>query len=121
MGKVLVEGSKVTCGAAPPPSPHQGVIKLKGAPRLVVDGSPVLTTASIPTPDTPDAFAGCSNPPNALGPCTKVVKPITGASTRLAVDGAFVLLYSLQAKTHPAQSPIHVDSKFINNDRLEAD
>ena len=119
MGKVLVEDSRVTCGVAE--TPHQGTVKMTGAPRLVVDGSRVLTTASIPTPATTTPFPGCTNQPSAGGPCTAVVAITEGASTRLRVDGDFLLLDSLQATTDPGKSQIHVDATSINNDRLQAD
>ena len=59
MGKVLVEASKVTCG-------HQGSIGMTGAARLVVDGSKVLTTASVAlNSPTKTSITGCGNPANA--------------------------------------------------------
>ena len=118
MGKVLVENSRVVCGAAPP---HQGTVKMPGASRLVVDGSHVLTTASVPTPPTTTPFDGCANPAEQLGPCTAVTAITKGKSTRLRVDGGFVLLDSLKATTDPGKSEIHVDPTSINNGRLEAD
>ena len=95
---------------------------MSGADTLVVSGSRVLTTASIPTPDTTTPFPGCSNPDNAGGRCTKV-EAITegkGVSTRLKVDGAFVLLESLQATTD-RKSPVRIDPGFVNNDFLGAE
>jgi hypothetical protein len=123
MGKVLVEASKVTCGAA---SPHLGSIKMTGAARLVVDGSRVLTTTSVlppattPPPPPPEPFPGCTNPASAGGPCTKIATMTSGAATCLKVDGEFVVLDSLQAQTDKA-SAVEVDSTSLGNDLLEAD
>jgi hypothetical protein len=115
MGKVLVEASKVTCG---PVSPHLGTVKMTGAARLVVNDSKALTTASVipltPPPPPTTQVAGCTN----NNPCAKVEKMTEGTSTRLKVDGEFVVLDSLQAKTDRA-SAVKVVS--VNNNRLEAE
>ena len=112
MGKVLVEARKVTCG---PVSPHLGTVKMTGAARLVVNDSKALTTASVipPTPPTTQV-AGCTN----NNPCAKVEKITEGTSTRLKVDGEFVVLASMQASTDRA-SAVKVVS--VNNNRLEAE
>jgi hypothetical protein len=117
MGKVLVEASKVTCGAAPP---HQGSIGMTGAARLVVDGSKVLTTASVRGPATKTPFPGCTNPGDSSAPCTKIKTMSGGASTRLNVDGEFVVLDSLDATTDKA-STVKVHLTALNNDRLETE
>jgi hypothetical protein len=116
MGKVLVESSKVTCGAAPP---HQGELSMQGVARLVVAGRPVLTVDSVKDAALSVA-APCQNPGNAGGPCTRVGSPSEGASTRLRVDGVSVVLDSLQAQTDK-QSPVHVDPLATDNDLLRAD
>ena len=117
MAKVLLESSKVTCGAA---SPHLGSIGMTGAASLRVDGSRVLTTASVLGPATTTPFPGCSNPGNAGGPCSTIASMTSGAATCLKVDGEFVALDSLKATTDRA-SAVTVDSTSINNDLLEAD
>jgi hypothetical protein len=118
MGKVLVEGSKVTCGAAPP---HQGVLSMSGASRLVVDDRKVLTTESV-TKAKLSTTVPCTNPGNSTAPCTGIDAATFsgGTSTRLRVDGVFVVLDSLKANTDKA-SPVHVDQTAINNTLLEAD
>ena len=113
MGKVLVEASKVTCGAA---APHQGTLTMTGLGRLVINGSKAVTTDGV-LAATPN---GCTNPGNAGGPCSKVAAMTAGASTRLTVDGAFVVLDSLQATTDRA-SAVKVDTQSINNDLLTAE
>jgi hypothetical protein len=128
MGKVLVEASKVTCGAV---SPHRGSIGMTGAARLVVDGSRALTTRSVVPPPAPPPlppYPGCTNEASAGGPCTNVAfindDPSTGrkkgVSTRLKVDGEFVVLDSLQATTDRG-SAVEVDRRSVNNDVLEAE
>ena len=56
------------------------------------------------------------------GPCTgiNVATFTAGTSTRLRVDGVFVVLDSLIAKTDKA-SAVHVDQTSINNNLLEAE
>jgi len=117
MGKVLVEASKVKCGAA---APHLGSIAMSGAARLVVDGSKVLTKVSVLGPARETPFPGCNNPNNTGGPCAKIASMSDGAATRLKVDGEFVVLDSLKASTNNA-SDVMVDSTLINNNLLEAD
>ena len=117
MPRVLVEDSKVTCGAK---SPHQGAVKMTGAERLVVEGSRVLTTASVLAPAKTIPFPGCTNPASATGPCTKIATMTQGTSTRLQVDGVFVVLDSLQATTDKA-GVVKVDPLSVNNDLLTAD
>jgi hypothetical protein len=117
MGKVLVEKSTVTCGAPPL---HQGIIEMTGAARLVVGGSKVLTAASVRVAAVATGFPGCTNPGDSSAPCTKIDPKIGGASTRLKVDGEFVVLDTLEAKTDK-ESPVQVASTSIHNDLLEAD
>jgi hypothetical protein len=117
MAKVLLESSKVTCGATPP---HQGSIGMTGAARLVVGGNKVLTTASVRGPATKTPFPGCTNPGDSTAPCTKIDSMSGGTSTRLKVDGEFVVLDSLEAKTDQ-KSAVKVDSNAINNNLLEAE
>lgn len=115
MGKVLVEASKVTCG-------HQGSIGMTGAARLVVDGSKVLTTASVVlNSPTKTPITECTNPANAGGQCTQIVSMTGGAATRLKVDGEFVVLDSLKGTTDRAGGIVTVDSTSIKDDRLEAE
>jgi hypothetical protein len=116
MDRVLVAASKVSCGAA---SPHQGTVSMTGAGRLKASGSEVLTTAGVSTA----AVAGCTNPGNSSAPCTKVSTvsaPPNGVSTRLKVDGAFVLLESWKALSDQ-QSPVKVDPNAVGNGLLKAD
>ena len=110
MANVLVEGIVATCGEA---SPHLGVVSMTGAARLVVGNRSVLTTAE---------HGSChgfghlyKNPGNLGGPSTEVRSPHPGASTpavgtstRLMVDGVFVVLDSLVAVTDRA-SPVKFD------------
>lgn len=110
--KVLTEGSDVKCGSV---APHQGTVSMTGATRLVVDNKKVLTTVSVLAGTV---SAGCTNPSNAGGPCTKVATMTNGTSTRLKVDGAFVVLDSLQGTVTQAGTLTVVNS---NNDRLKAD
>jgi len=121
LAKVLVEGSNVTCGAVPPDvvSPHQGVLSMKGAASLAVDNRKVLTTESV---KGATVSAACKNPGNLGGPCTgiNIATFTAGTSTRLRVDGVFVVLDSLIAKTDKA-SAVHVDRTSINNNLLEAE
>ena len=116
MAKVLVEGSKVTCGTV---APHQGTLSMKGVSRLVLNDRKVLTTESVAqatlSPDAP-----CTNPGNAGGPCTELLPISNGASTLLKVDGVAVVLQTLAAQTDK-QSPIRVDPLAINNDLLRVD
>ena len=116
MARVLVESSKVTCGAAPP---HQGALSMTGTSRLVVEGRKVLTTESV-TNATVSATSPCTNPGNAGGPCTKVLTISKGASTLLKVDGVAVVFDALQAGTDK-QSPVRVDPLSINDDLLRVD
>ena len=116
MSKVLVEGSRVTCGAA---APHQGALSMTGASRLVVDDSKVLTTESV-TNAKLSTTAPCTNPGNVGGPCTKVLTISEGSSTLLKVDGVAVMTELLKAKTDK-QSPVLVDPLAINNDLLRVD
>jgi hypothetical protein len=121
LAKVLVEGSKVTCGAVPPDlsSPHQGLLSMKGATRLVVANRKVLTTESVKGATVSDA---CKNPGNLGGPCTAINLATfsAGTSTRLRVDGVFVVLDSFKANTDRA-SQVHVVQTSINNSLLAAD
>lgn len=111
--KVLTEASDVKCGSV---APHQGTVSMTGAARLVVDNNKVLTTVSV-LAGTVSAGA-CTNPSNAGGPCTKVLTMTNGTSTRLKVDGAFVVLDSLQGTLTLAGTLTVINP---NNDLLKAD
>jgi hypothetical protein len=93
---------------------------MTGAARLAVGGSKVLTMASLRAASATPSFPGCTNPNNLGGPCTKIDfdTKVSGDSTRLRVDGEFVVLDSLKVLTDKAGT-VTVDS--VKNNLLEAD
>jgi hypothetical protein len=97
MPAVVTFASKVLCGP-PMPASHGGTVTTVVAPKLTVDGSPVVLNVVSP-------IAGCltptvtSTPPS--NPCTLVstVNP-TSLATKLFVSGQPVVLATLSGATN---------------------
>jgi hypothetical protein len=94
MPPVLTTASTLTCGAA---APHAGTVSIEGAQTLQVGGAPVLTRATVKE----GSIAGCTNQSSSTTKCSGIApaEP-TGIATRLKVDGEFVALSTLKAKTN---------------------
>ena len=115
MPPVLTTASKLTCGAA---APHAGTVSVKGAPLLRVGTAHVLTKAAVKE----GSITGCTNQSSSTTKCSGIAPPPaepTGFATRLRVDGEFVALSSLTAKTDgvPASTVVVADAA---NDLLKA-
>lgn len=89
MGKVLTTASDVSCGHPP------GEIDTEGAPRLMVDGSGVLTINGVQGKGV-RPLAACGLVPNPVPPatqkCLTTVKVSGGQAHKLTVGGIPVLL-----------------------------
>ena len=95
-GALLHVGAQVTCA-------HTGqATPLAPSPRVTVSGSAIVTKLS------PYTVAGCTLLPAAGGPC--VTAQFVSFATRVASDGAPVLLMDSQATCVPTGTPLLVSS-----------
>jgi hypothetical protein len=94
MPPVLTTASTLTCG---PGAPHAGTVSVTGARSLRVGGAGVLTKVAVKE----GSITGCTNQSSSTTKCSGIApaEP-TGIATRLKVDGAFVALSTLKAKTN---------------------
>lgn len=102
MPAVLTIASKLTCA-------HQGLVQIPPVEHaLTVDGQSVLLQSDLLNA----MIVGCTNVSPSTVPCTSIMSVVSGAATKLTVDGQPALLETAQGLTNglPAPAPWQVQS-----------
>ncbi len=96
MPNVLTTNDRLNCA-------FQGSVNLSGADKLLAAGAPVLTRARL----MGASVAACkSEKSGSPTPCASISTISAGASTKLFVGGAAVMLDSVAAQSNPGPHSI---------------